>query len=777
MTKTILIVTLLLFTSICYSQTVTGIIIDSINKEPLPGANIIDAESKNQCSSNNKGSFTLKCKSNVQLSISFIGFKTQKLQFSIRTDTNIIIGLTPENTSLQEIRVEAQGNSNSKSSQPTTYLNQTKITKIPTMLGESDVIKTLAISPGVKQIEGRQGFNVRGGSQDQNLLLYDEAVIYNCSHLLGMYSVFNTNAMQNVTFYKAGIPVRYGGRLASVMVIEGNGGNMNHWENHASIGILASNLSFSGPIVKDKCSISISGRRSYIDKIILPIVNSFSTEKVSKYKNGYFFQDLNAKIIYKANKNNKFEISSYIGNDEFKLANAKNNLSNQLQWGNAAASLKWRHIFNESLSCAQSLAWSQNYLKFKMDQDLYDLYFKTSIKTLRFKSDWLLTTFNNPLRFGIEMNHNTYNPNKIDASIKEVALNLGTNNILHSIESAAFIEYPFNIGTHITINPGLRYSFFSQLGPFTNYKQDLSGQIIDSTQYTPNQKVKSYSYPEPRLLANYIIDDNTTIKASASYNVQYNHLIPIISSALPTEMWLPSMDGIKPQKAIQFSSGYFKSGSNYTFSVDAYYKRMYDMSESSSAMVSFYDSKKINSIVTQGRGYAYGIEFYFEKNLEKFSYTLSYTFSRSMRIFQLYGNKAFPAKYDKPHDLTITGNYNLNKRWSISALFTYSSGVNVTMPIARYLVQGNLINYYGSKNGYRMPAYHRADISVKYSLNDKAHYKSDLIFSISNLYNHKNPYYMYYKVSGSIEEYKLQVETEKVYLFPILPSLTYNITF
>ena len=242
-------------------------------------------------------------------------------------------------------------------------------------------------------------------------------------------------------------------------------------------------------------------------------------------------------------------------------------------------------------------------------------------------------------------------------------------------------------------------------------------------------------------------------------------------------MWLPSMDGIKPQKAIQFSSGYFKSGSNYTFSVDAYYKRMYDMSESSSAMVSFYDSKKINSIVTQGRGYAYGIEFYFEKNLEKFSYTLSYTFSRSMRIFQLYGNKAFPAKYDKPHDLTITGNYNLNKRWSISALFTYSSGVNVTMPIARYLVQGNLINYYGSKNGYRMPAYHRADISVKYSLNDKAHYKSDLIFSISNLYNHKNPYYMYYKVSGSIEEYKLQVETEKVYLFPILPSLTYNITF
>lgn len=778
MNKVLGIVFLLILTSAIYGQSISGTVIDSLSNEPLPGAGISDATTKNQIATDRNGRFILQTKNIAHLTISFIGYESKKIKFKIHSDTSITIILKSSNTYLEEVKVEALGGANNKSSQPTTYLNQAKISKIPTMLGESDIIKTLSTSPGVKQIEGRQGFNVRGSSQDQNLILYDEAVIYNCSHLLGMYSVFNTNAMQNVSFYKAGIPVRYGGRLASVMVIEGNGGNMDHWENHASIGILASNLSFSGPIVKDKCSISLSGRRSYIDKVVLPIVNVFSKEKISTYKNGYFFQDFNGKIIYKINKNNKIEFSSYLGNDEFKLVNPKNELSNAIAWGNNAASIKWRHIINEKFSCAQSLAWSENYLNYTVSQHLYKMKLNTYTNNIRFKSDWLLTVLNNPLRFGLEMYYNTYKPNKIDANVNDISLKFGTNSTLQSSENALFIDYTYSIGTRISVIPGLRYSLFSQLGPYTQYYQNFANQITDSTSYSHLKPVKTYSYPEPRLMATYTIDDNTFLKFAGTYNIQYNHLVPIVSSSLPTEMWLPSMNGIKPQKAIQFSAGYYKTSTLWNFSIDAYYKKMYDVTEASGTMLNFYDSKNISSSIIQGNGYAYGIEFAIEKSIGKLTYTASYTYSRSMRIFSDINNgKAFPAKYDKPNDLTITANYELSKKWDISALFTYSSGVNITMPIARYLIQSNIINVYGSKNGYRMPAYHRADISAKYSLTDKPKYKSDIIFSISNVYNHKNPYFMYYDVSGSIEQYHLQVQTEKVYLFPILPSITYNITF
>jgi len=778
MCKVLLVFIFLSLSSYLFAQKITGIVVDSLTHEPLPGAGVFDSLSKIQTATDYKGRFEIKAKIRTAFTISFVGYKTVNKTIYLTSDTTVFIAMQRANTSLQEISVQARSESNASNAQPMTTLNQIKITKIPTMLGESDVIKMLATSPGVMQVEGQQGFNVRGSSQDENLILYDDAIIYNCSHILGMYSVFNTNAIQNVQFYKSGMPSRYGGRLASAMIIEGSGGSMERWENHISVGLLASNMTFSGPLIKDKCSFSISGRRSYIDKIILPLINKYVDPSISSYNYGYFFQDFNAKVIFKPNTNNKIELSGYTGLDAFKFQNQKNELTNSLNWGNNALSLKWRHRFSDKLSCTNSLAFSNNFMAYDVNQYLYNLNLKTSIATLRYKNDWLLTTNNNPLRFGIEIIKNNYNPNNINASVKEYSLDFGKSTTLHAIESAAYIEYPYSVGSKITITPGLRYSLFNQIGPYTQYKQNVVGQTNDSITYSSNKIVQTYSSPEPRLIATYTIDESASFKTSATYNVQYDHLVPVIASALPTDMWLPSMNGIKPQKAAQLSGGYYKSNNNYTFSVDAYYKRMFDVSESANTLVNFYNTSNNKDAVVQGLGYAYGIEFAYEKLIGKCTYAISYTYSRSMRVFEMFNNgKAFPAKYDKPHDLTVIGSYNASKKVTLSALFTYSSGVNVTMPIARYFIQNSVINYYGSKNGYRMPDYHRADVSAKFLIADKPKYKSDITISISNVYNHLNPYYMYYNFTGSIQQNRLEVQEEKVYLFPILPSVTYNITF
>jgi hypothetical protein len=775
------IISLFLFlsiTTLLEAQNLSGVVIDSSSHEVLPGAGIFESNSQQQTATDSKGHFSIALPSKANITISFVGYKSSTITINTTNDTNLTILLQMANTSLQEVSIQGVGGANAANAQPMTTLNKIKINKIPTILGESDVVKMLATTPGVKQVEGTQGFNVRGSSQDQNLILYDEAIIYNCSHILGMFSVFNTNAIQSVQFYKSGMPSRLGGRLASAMIVDGNGGNMNYWENHVSIGLLASNITISGPIIKDKLSFSISGRRSYIDKIILPLVNKYVDPSVSSYNNGYFFQDYNAKFIYKLSSTNKLELSGYAGNDAFKMNNIKNELSNNLQWGNNAVSLKWRHQFSDKLSCTNSLAYSTNFMTYNVSQFMYNMNLKTSIATFRFKNEWLLTTHDNPLHFGVEVIRNKYNPNDINATVKEYALDFGKSTTLHALESAAYIDYTYYIGTRLNVVPGFRYSYYAQLGPYTQYIQDVLGQTNDSVIYKLNKPVKIYSNPEPRLLANYIIDQNTTIKTSATYNVQYDHLISVITSALPTDMWLPSMNGVKPQKALQFSSGYYKTKNDYCFSVDAYYKSLYSVSESANTMINFYNTANNSDAVIQGKGYAYGIELYYEKLIGKWTYVVAYTFSRSMRVFTMINDgKAFPAKYDKPHDLTITSSYQASKRWTLSALFTYSSGVNLTMPIARYFVQDNVINYYGSKNGYRMPAYHRADISAKWLLTEKPRYKSELIFSISNVYNHLNPYYIYYNITGSIQQYKLNVQKEKVYLFPILPSITYNITF
>ena len=769
--------------AICFShfnsnaQIITLNIRDSISREILPGAIIRDSMTNNVSTTDNMGNARIKIKKQGFLQISFIGYKTINVPLIVSRDSSLYVYLNHDLKTIAEVTIHANplGDDIHTSVE---RMDSKTINAIPATMGESDIVKSLSTTAGIKQVEGTQGFNVRGSSQDQNLILFDDAVIYNCSHLLGMYSVFNTRSIKNVTLYKSGIPTRYGGRLASAMIIEGKPGNMQKWERNISVGLLAGNVSVEGPLIKDTLSFFIAARRSYIDKLILPLVEKYVNSAISEYKTGYFFEDGNIKLQYKPTNKQKIELSAYMGNDEFYLTNSKNNIHINLTWGNRALSLRWRYVFSPTMSVVQSMSYSYYQLGYSMNQHLYFMDLKTGIWNFHVRNEWLKTFENSSLRFGIDANQTIYNPSDVNATVNEYGLDFGKKNLLYATEPSLYSEFNIPIGTHLNANAGFRLSSFVHTGPFTKYSETVSGRTNDSVLYGTGDPVAFFLRPEPRLNLEYVVTSATSFNMALSYNSQFSHLIPIVASALPIEMWLPSTSGLKPQSALQASLGCNSKIGKHSFHVDCYGKRMYNVSETANAMLSFYNKGDMNKLAVQGDGFAYGIEYSIEKATGNLNYSLNYTFSRSLRRFDEYNNgEMFPAKYDKPHDLTVTLSEKMGNKWKLAGLFTYSSGVNITMPVSRYFIQNNIINVYGSKNGYRMPAYHRADISLTYIFADTETWKSDLTLSVSNVYNHLNPYYMYYSVQGSLREYRLEVSQHKVFLSPILPSLTFNCMF
>ena len=772
-----------LIIGICFSifngnaQTITINVCDSITHEILPGAIIRDSLTGNVTSTDKNGNALIAIKNHALLKISFIGYKTINIPVSVNKDSILHVILKHDLKTIAEVTIQANPHGDDIRTSAT-RMDTRSINAIPATMGESDIIKSISSTAGIKQVEGNQGFNVRGSSQDQNLILYDDAVIYNCSHLLGMYSVFNTRSIKNATLYKSDIPSRYGGRLASAMVIDGEPGNMQKWERSLSVGLLAGNVSIGGPLIKDTLSVFIAARRSYIDKLILPLIEKYVNSSISEFNTGYFFEDGNIKIQYKPTNKQKIELSAYAGNDKFYMSNPKNKINNDLSWGNRAISLRWRYYFNPTLSVAQSFSYSFYQLGYAMNQHLYFMDLKTGIRNFHVRNEWLKTYQNVSLRFGIEANEIVYNPSDVKAIVNEYGLDFGKKTLLYGTESSLYSEMTFPIGSRLNANAGFRLSSFLHTGPFTKYSETVSARTDDSILYAKGEPVAFFVRPEPRLNFEYTVSSATSLNLAVLFSSQYSHLIPIVASALPIEMWLPSTSGFKPQSALQASIGCSSKMAKHSIHFDCYGKRMYNVSETASTMISFYNKGDMDKLAVQGNGFAYGMECAIEKSTGNFNYSINYTFSRSLRRFDKINNgEMFPAKYDKPHDLTATFSEKLGSKWKLAGLFTYSSGVNITMPISRYFIQNNIINVYGTKNGYRMPAYHRADISFSYIFTDSKTWKSDLTLSVSNVYNRLNPFYMYYSVQGSLREYRLEVSQHKVFLFPVLPSLTFNCMF
>ena len=654
-----------------------------------------------------------------------------------------------------------------------------QIKSIPAFLGEVDLIKTIQLLPGVRNAgEGSAGIYVRGGGPDQNLIILDDAIVYNTGHLFGFFSIFNSDAIKNVSLIKGGMPAQYGGRLSSVLDIAMKEGNDKKIQVEGGIGAIASRISVQGPIKKNKASFIISARRTYIDGLTKPFIKKSS----QFYGSGYYFYDLNAKVNYKFSEKDRLYISGYFGRDVFDFVNGKRSLDVKIPWGNATGTIRYNHVFNKRLFGNTSLVYNNYHFSFAAAQNNFNIKLSSGIRDVTLKQDFDLYPFTgHKIKFGGLFTYHKFTPSVISGNQDSVVFKPKNSQTKFAHEAALYVQDDWDVSSKIKLNAGLRYSVFEQVGPYNIYTQDANGNRTDSTVYKAGQNVKTYGGLEPRLTLRYAVSKDASIKASVTRNLQYIHLVSNSGSTLPTDIWVPSTYKVKPQIGWLYAAGVFKNFNDNMFetSVELYYKSMLNQIEYQEGYTPNTLEDTENSF-TFGKGWSYGSEFFINKTKGRLTGWIGYTLSYTWRKFpQLNFGEKYPAKYDRRNDLSVVAMYNLNKRWKVSATFVYGSGNATTLPQRFYLVNGILTQEYSRINEYRLPAYHRLDLAAIYSSKKNEHrkLKSEWVFSIYNVYSRKNPYFIYFDQAGSAYDGTLRVQGKQVSLFPIIPSVTWNFKF
>ena len=784
MTRTPLIFCILLFALSAVAQnkfTITGYIKDSLSSETLIGASISINGQGRGINSNGYGFYSLTLpEGNYQLIVSYVGYQTIRAEIDLHKNLDYNFLLKQEVSSSEEVVVYAKKkDANVKNAQMGKIdLSMAQIKSLPVLFGEVDILKVIQLLPGVSNAgEGNTGLYVRGGGPDQNLILLDDAIVYNTGHLFGFFSIFNGDAIKNTSLIKGGMPAQYGGRLSSVLDISMKEGNMNKFEVDGGLGLIASRLSIQGPIKKDKASFIVSARRTYLDLLIKPFVPKSSSYSGS----GYFFYDLNTKVNYKFSEKDRLYGSGYFGRDVFDFKNAKRSFSTNVPWGNSTATLRWNHVFNRKLFVNTTLLYNDYRFAFNGAQDNFQLSLASGIHDLTAKTD--IDYYISPkhkARFGGLYTYHTFTPNILTGHQDSTEFEPNNSNKKYAREMAFYAQDDWQISDRLQLNLGLRWSGFEQLGPYTIYQEDADGNKTDSTKYSRGKTIKAYGGLEPRVTLRYSLNDQTSFKASASRNLQYIHLVSNAGTTLPTDLWVPSTYHVQPQTSWQYAAGLFKNFHNnvYETSVELYYKRMDHQIEYKEGYTPSLNDPE-NEFVF-GKGRSYGAEFYLNKSRGRLTGWIGYTLSWTWRIFpDLNNGERFPAKYDRRHDLSVVAAYELNKRWKLSAVFVYASGNATSYPEKFYIVEGTLAQDYSRINQYRLPAYHRLDLSAVYTPKHKKNKKiqGSWVFSIYNVYSRLNPYFIYFDQTGSPYNGTLQVQAKKVSLFPILPSVTWNFHF
>ena len=656
-------------------------------------------------------------------------------------------------------------------------LTKKELEKLPQFLGENDPIKAMQLLPGIQSSGDGNGIYVRGGGIDQNLIMLDDIPLYNVSHLFGFFSVFNTSTIQQIDIHKGGMPANYGGRISSVIALTTSNGNQNRWKVDGNIGVLASTLTIQGPIKKDTSSLLFSMRRTYVDLFKNLIVGNNSI-----YQTNYFFYDLNFKYFRRINAKNKLYVTGFMGHDNFLYDDTKEKtFTNTITWGTKLLSAKLVHAINENSSITSTVGVTDYEMNFGALVYNYSFDLYSSNKDIVAKMEYLKKSNRTTWRLGIDNIIHQISPNNFQANAGILTNNFSSLKKLNSNEAALYVSNDFKISDKFEISTGIRLSTFAQLGPFTRYDYSNGYGLKDSLNYTSNRIVCKYINPEPRISASYRLPKDASIKASFTQNYQYIHLAPVSSISLPTDVWIPSSSIVKPQMGQQYSIGYYKQfpKKNIEISVEAYYKRMEHQIEYKDGVLSLIKlQSNYDDNFYFGKGQSYGIEFFAKKSVGKFSGWFSYALSKSTRNFDAIENgETFYAKNDRRHDISLVFNYEISSKWSFSGVFTYKTGNAMTIPVSRYFLQGNVINTYSPKNSYRIPAYHRADISFTYRIKKTETKESSLNFSIYNVYARQNPFYIYFETTGDISKLSVQTNAKQVSLFTILPSISYKFSF
>lgn len=764
------------------NYTISGTVTDGKTGETLIGATVVLKENGKGAASNVYGFYSVTSeKGTYTLVASYLGYDDYKQTVTLDKDQRISIALSPKTitTKVVEITGERNDDNVTKTTMGQIKLDINTIKTIPVFMGEVDVLKTIQLLPGVKGgSEGNAGFYVRGGGPDQNLILLDEATVYNAGHLFGFFSVFNGDAVKGINLIKGGMPAQYGGRLASVLDITMKDGNNQKFHADGGIGLIASRLTLQGPIKKNKASFIVSGRRTYADILAQPFIPDTSPFKGS----GYYFYDLNAKLNWQIGDRDRVFLSGYFGRDVFTFSNQDFGFKTKIAWGNATLTARWNHVFNDKLFSNVSLIFTDYKFSFDASQDQFKLGFYSGIRDYNAKMDftWVPNVRHN-IKFGVNYVYHKFTPNNAYASAGDQEFDLGDPETLYANEGAIYISDDFDVTEKFSISAGLRLSGFQQIGPFTRYYKDDQGYTTDSVNYSRGESIKLYGGLEPRLAVKYAFNSKMSIKASYTRNLQYLHLTNIASISLPTDLWFPSTERVKPQIGSQYSLGVFRNFADNTWetSVELYYKDMKNQIEYKDGYVpgSSLNDNLDNSLVF-GKGWAYGAEFFVKKALGKTTGWLGYTLSWTQRQFDAI-NKGEPyfARYDRRHDIQLIVTHEFNPKWTVSAVWVYSTGNALTLQTGRYIYDGNIVNEFGPRNAYRMVPYHRMDLSVTWTAKKTEKFTSAWNLSIYNVYSRQNPYFIYFAAEGDITQGQVKLSARQVSLFPVIPAITWNFSF
>lgn len=783
--RQIILLTLLMSFSHVHAQdrfTISGYFRDMASGENLIGATITLKGNSRGVSSNQYGFYSLTLpQGQHQLIASYIGYYPQMIYLNLEKDTVFNVSMVSSTQLSEDVVVVARKRDNNvkvtqmgKISMP---IEQIK--SIPAFLGEVDILKAIQLIPGVRNAgEGSAGFYVRGGGPDQNLILLDDAVVYNSGHLFGFFSVFNADAIKNVTLIKGGMPAQYGGRLSSVLDVAMKEGNNQKFEVDGGVGLIASRLSIQGPIKKNKASFIVSARRTYIDALIKPFVSKSS----QFYGSGYYFFDLNAKVNYSFSPKNRLYLSGYFGRDVFDFRNSTQSLEFKIPWGNSTGTLRWNHVFNNKLFLNTTAVYNDYNFNFSGAQNNFKINIQSGIRDLSLKQDYDYYPFSqHKIRFGFHYTWHRFTPSVVSGNQDSVQFRPNNAQQKYAHEAAIYLQDTWDVTHKLSINAGIRGSYFMQVGPNKIYQTDDNGNRVDSLVFGRGKKVKSYGGLEPRLTLRYAINDMQSLKASVTRNLQYIHLVSNAGTTLPTDVWVPSTYLVKPQLSWLYALGYFRNFHQNMFetSLELYYKSMQHQIEYKEGYTPSTIEDTENSF-TFGRGWSYGAELFIHKVKGKFTGWLGYTLSYTWRKFpELNFGKKFPAKYDRRHDLSLVGMYELNKKWKFGATFVFGTGNAATLPQRFYIMGGVLTQEYSSINQYRLPSYHRLDISATLTpkRNATRKVKREWVFSVFNAYSRKNPFFIYFDQTGSPYSGDLKIQAKQVSIFPILPSVTYNLKF
>lgn len=778
------------------SATLSGYIYDESNGEALIGANVIVPSVKQTATTNSYGFFSLTLpKGSYQVVFRWGDLKNDTLLVDLDKDQAVNVNMKAANTtSIETVEVNAKRSENTNSTKiGQIELDMEQIKKLPAFLGEVDPIKTIQLLPGVSSVsEGGQGFYVRGGGPDQNLVLIDEAPVYNASHLFGFFSVFNADALKNVNLIKGGMPANYGGRLSSVLEVNMKEGNNKRFKVTGGLGLISSRLTVEGPIVKNKSSFIISARRTYIDVLMKAFIGDSSRFAGTSY----FFYDLNAKFNYRLSPKDKIYLSAYYGKDNFTFGNKADNFTVRMPWGNAIGSLRWNHLFSSKLFMNVSATMTDYLFSFGSQQDNFTFQLKSGIRDYGGKIDFsYFPSTRHSFKWGAAYTFHTFTPVSVSAKQDQTVFDTGLAQKLYSHESAIYALDEFDVTENFRINAGLRYSMYQFVGPFTRYVHGVGAAQDSTIHYGKGDIIHFYQGLEPRITGRYLLRDKSSIKFGYMYNNQYIHLTSLSAVSLPTDIWYPSTDIAKPQRGWQTSIGYFRDfqKGKWQTSVEVYYKKMKNVIEyKQGALPADNVSDNTDNLLTFGTGWSYGAEFFIKRVVGKLTGWVGYTLAKTERFFPDIQPEKFPAKYDRRHDLTVVGTYELNKRWTFGFSFIYASGNTLTLPSSWYVQNQDLLFNYGSRNSTRMAPYHRLDLSATWY--DKAtksvtdpethevkevnkRFRQNVNISVYNVYNRANPYFLYIDNNGSLLSGDFKISVKQVSLFPIIPSVTWNFEF